>query len=201
MIGVCIFFKLNIQCIIFLLLVLNDIISTMYNKRYMDEVFKPQELHSKKAMRTVFDRLAHASIMRLNAASMDKVNILCLLICCFYVYWYWAWINILTEEKIFKITKSMSHKCLQRIIILFKPMELYIKWYFEEWRCVVCSSCMIWWQWLLSITLASVPDLKISFLSPSIILMDYELWYQDKLKLFLLWTPSMIISWRYVQLG
>ncbi|KAF6028871.1 OSCP1 [Bugula neritina] len=53
--------------------VLNDIISTMFNKRYMDEIFKPQELHSKKAMRTVFDRLAHASIMRLNAASMDKL--------------------------------------------------------------------------------------------------------------------------------
>ena len=77
------FVKLNIQCIIFLLLVLNDIISTMYNKRYMDEVFKPQELHSKKAMRTVFDRLAHASIMRLNAASMDKVNFLLQLISMF----------------------------------------------------------------------------------------------------------------------
>ena len=76
-------FKLNIQCILFLLLVLNDIISTMYNKRYMDEVFKPQELHSKKAMRTVFDRLAHASIMRLNAASMDKVNFLLQLISMF----------------------------------------------------------------------------------------------------------------------
>ena len=40
----------------------------------MDELFKPQPLYSKKAMRTVFDRLAHASIMRLNAASMDKVR-------------------------------------------------------------------------------------------------------------------------------
>lgn len=40
----------------------------------MEELFKPQELYSKKAMRTVFDRLAHASIMRLNAASMDKVS-------------------------------------------------------------------------------------------------------------------------------
>ena len=46
----------------------------MYNKRFIDEIFKSQELHSKKAMRTVFDRLAHASIMRLNAASMDKVG-------------------------------------------------------------------------------------------------------------------------------
>ncbi|XP_067941716.1 protein OSCP1-like [Watersipora subatra] len=53
--------------------VINDIISTMYNRRYMEEIFKPQELHSKKAMRTVFDRLAHASIMRLNAPSMDKL--------------------------------------------------------------------------------------------------------------------------------
>ncbi len=54
--------------------VLNDITGTMFNKRFMEELFKPQELYSKKAMRTVFDRLAHASIMRLNAASMDKVG-------------------------------------------------------------------------------------------------------------------------------
>lgn len=46
----------------------------MFNKRFMEELFKAQPLYSKKAMRTVFDRLAHASIMRLNAASMDKVN-------------------------------------------------------------------------------------------------------------------------------
>ena len=39
----------------------------------MEELFKPQDAYSKKAMRTVFDRLAHASIMRLNSASMDKV--------------------------------------------------------------------------------------------------------------------------------
>ncbi|XP_060077147.1 protein OSCP1-like [Ylistrum balloti] len=53
--------------------VLHDIIATMYHKRFMEELFKPQPLYSKKAMRTVFDRLAHASIMRLNAASMDKL--------------------------------------------------------------------------------------------------------------------------------
>ncbi|XP_013416760.1 protein OSCP1-like [Lingula anatina] len=53
--------------------VLHDIIATMFNKRFMEELFKPQELYSRKAMRTVFDRLAHASIMRLNAASMDKL--------------------------------------------------------------------------------------------------------------------------------
>uniref|UniRef100_A0AAV2MAH6 Organic solute carrier partner 1 n=1 Tax=Knipowitschia caucasica TaxID=637954 RepID=A0AAV2MAH6_KNICA len=53
--------------------VMNDIISTMFNKKFLEELFKPQELYSKKALRTVFDRLAHASIMRLNQASMDKL--------------------------------------------------------------------------------------------------------------------------------
>lgn len=53
---------------------MNDIITTMFNKNFLEELFKPQELYSKKALRTVFDRLAHASIMRLNQASMDKVS-------------------------------------------------------------------------------------------------------------------------------
>ncbi|XP_048880899.1 protein OSCP1 isoform X2 [Brienomyrus brachyistius] len=52
---------------------MNDIISTMFNKKFLEELFKPQELYSKRALRTVFDRLAHASIMRLNQASMDKL--------------------------------------------------------------------------------------------------------------------------------
>lgn len=50
----------------------------MFNKKFLEELFKPQELYSKKALRTVFDRLAHASIMRLNQASMDKVALLCI---------------------------------------------------------------------------------------------------------------------------
>lgn len=53
---------------------MHDIVGTMFNKRFMEELFKPQDTYSKKAMRTVFDRLAHASIMRLNSASMDKVK-------------------------------------------------------------------------------------------------------------------------------
>ncbi|XP_034610148.1 protein OSCP1 isoform X4 [Trachemys scripta elegans] len=56
-----------------LVAVMNDIITTMFNKKFMEELFKPQELYSKKALRTVYDRLAHASIMRLNQASMDKM--------------------------------------------------------------------------------------------------------------------------------
>jgi len=53
--------------------VMHDILCTMLNKRFMVELFKPQDAYSKKAMRLVFDRLAHASIMRLNSASMDKL--------------------------------------------------------------------------------------------------------------------------------
>lgn len=53
--------------------VMHDILCTMLNQRFMLELFKPQDAYSKKAMRIVFDRLAHASIMRLNAASMDKL--------------------------------------------------------------------------------------------------------------------------------
>uniref|UniRef100_A0A8C3H2F0 Organic solute carrier partner 1 n=1 Tax=Corvus moneduloides TaxID=1196302 RepID=A0A8C3H2F0_CORMO len=53
--------------------VMNDIISAMFKKNFMEELFKPQDLYSKKALRTVYDRLAHTSIMRLNQASMDKL--------------------------------------------------------------------------------------------------------------------------------
>lgn len=53
---------------------MNDIIGGIFNKKFMDELFKPQELYSRKALRTVFERLVHASIMRLNAPSMDKVR-------------------------------------------------------------------------------------------------------------------------------
>ncbi|KAL3882260.1 hypothetical protein ACJMK2_028622 [Sinanodonta woodiana] len=53
--------------------VLHDIVATMFHQKFVEELFKSQPLYSKKALRTVFDRLAHASIMRLNAASMDKL--------------------------------------------------------------------------------------------------------------------------------
>ena len=69
----------DLEGIFFIISVMHDIVGTMFNKRFMEELFKPQDTYSKKAMRTVFDRLAHASIMRLNSASMDKVPLLFLL--------------------------------------------------------------------------------------------------------------------------
>ncbi|XP_035537563.1 protein OSCP1a [Morone saxatilis] len=53
--------------------VLNDIVGTMFSKPFMDELLKPQQLYSHRTLKTVLTRLAHASIMRLNPASMDRL--------------------------------------------------------------------------------------------------------------------------------
>lgn len=53
--------------------VLNDVVRTMYYPRFIDELFKPQEMYSLQSTRQIFDRLAHSSIMRLNESSMDKL--------------------------------------------------------------------------------------------------------------------------------
>ncbi|KAG7219389.1 hypothetical protein INR49_002821 [Caranx melampygus] len=53
--------------------VMNDIIGTMFSKSFMDELLKPQQLYSHRTLKTVLTRIAHASIMRLNAASMDRL--------------------------------------------------------------------------------------------------------------------------------
>merc|ERR1719220_1531382 len=54
--------------------VMNDIVSTMFNRRSIEEIFqKHQPIHSRRALKTMFDKLAHASIMRLNSNSMDKL--------------------------------------------------------------------------------------------------------------------------------
>ncbi|XP_044028872.1 protein OSCP1a isoform X6 [Siniperca chuatsi] len=53
--------------------VMNDIVGTMFSKAFMDELLKPQQLYSHRTLKAVLTRLAHASIMRLNPASMDRV--------------------------------------------------------------------------------------------------------------------------------
>lgn len=53
--------------------VLNDVVRTMYYPRFVEELFKPQEMYSIQSTRQIFDRLAHSSIMRLNESSMDKL--------------------------------------------------------------------------------------------------------------------------------
>ncbi|XP_049328915.1 protein OSCP1-like [Astyanax mexicanus] len=53
--------------------VLNDIVRSMFSKAFMEELMKPQDLYSQRALRCVLTRLAHTSIMRLNPASMDRL--------------------------------------------------------------------------------------------------------------------------------
>merc|ERR1711939_128671 len=53
--------------------VLDDVVRTMFNPKFVAELFKPQDIYSPASMRQVFDRLAHSSIMRLSEASMDKL--------------------------------------------------------------------------------------------------------------------------------
>jgi len=53
--------------------VLNDVVRTMYYPRFIEELFKPQDMYSIHSTRQIFDRLAHSSIMRLNESSMDKL--------------------------------------------------------------------------------------------------------------------------------
>ena len=53
---------------------MNDIVGAMFNNKFIEEAFRPQELYPKKAVKHIFEKLAHSSIMRLNEASMDKVS-------------------------------------------------------------------------------------------------------------------------------
>lgn len=52
---------------------MNDITGIMLNQRFLAELFKPQEVYNKPALRQLFEDLAHASIMRLNSESMGKL--------------------------------------------------------------------------------------------------------------------------------
>ncbi|KAG8198304.1 hypothetical protein JTE90_021558 [Oedothorax gibbosus] len=60
--------------------VLQDIVSTMFNDQFIDELFKPQHMYSRSAMQTVFEKLVHSSIMRLNSSSMGKLYDLMLMV-------------------------------------------------------------------------------------------------------------------------
>ncbi|XP_029023825.1 protein OSCP1a isoform X4 [Betta splendens] len=53
--------------------VLNDVTATLFGPSFVDELLKPQQLYSHRTLKTVLTRLAHASIMRLNPASMDRL--------------------------------------------------------------------------------------------------------------------------------
>eukprot|EP00002_Diphylleia_rotans_P010700 TRINITY_DN2123_c0_g1_i1.p2 TRINITY_DN2123_c0_g1~~TRINITY_DN2123_c0_g1_i1.p2 ORF type:complete len:357 (-),score=84.53 TRINITY_DN2123_c0_g1_i1:1646-2716(-) len=53
--------------------VMQDIVKSMFTTRFVEEVFKPQDMYPHSSVRTIFDRLAHSSIMRLSESSMEKL--------------------------------------------------------------------------------------------------------------------------------
>ena len=57
-----------------------DIVGQMFEEKFLAKVFTPQVLLSNREVRLVFDRLAHASFMRLNPSSMDKVSVIIIII-------------------------------------------------------------------------------------------------------------------------
>ncbi|XP_055929795.1 protein OSCP1-like [Argiope bruennichi] len=60
--------------------VIQDIISTMLNDQFIKELFEPQHMYSRSAMQSVFEKLVHSSIMRLNSNSMSKLYDLMLMV-------------------------------------------------------------------------------------------------------------------------
>jgi len=53
--------------------VLQEILKFMFNKTFLEELFKPQERHSYTATKHLFTKLAHSSVMKLNENSMSKL--------------------------------------------------------------------------------------------------------------------------------
>ena len=53
--------------------VLQDIIKSMLSPQFVEELFRPQPMYTLKSTKQIFERLAHSSIMKLNATSMQKL--------------------------------------------------------------------------------------------------------------------------------
>lgn len=54
--------------------VLNDVVRTWFDNKFVEALFKPQQLYSLAATREVFERLAHSSIMRLNSSRYNNFH-------------------------------------------------------------------------------------------------------------------------------
>lgn len=59
--------------------VLQDVIGAMFSEKFVEELLRPQPMYSHASVRQIFERLAHASIMKLNTSSMDKLyDLMCM---------------------------------------------------------------------------------------------------------------------------
>ncbi|XP_054712365.1 protein OSCP1-like [Uloborus diversus] len=101
--------------------VIQDIIGTMLNDQFIEELFKPQKMYSRSAMQCVFEKLVHSSIMRLNSNSMSKLYDLMLMVFKYQVA------NCLCPEDILLVT--LNHldaikNCAKPYPDLMKKVEL-----------------------------------------------------------------------------
>jgi hypothetical protein len=53
--------------------VLSDIVKSMLSESFQLELFRPQAMYSMNSIKQIFQKLAHSSIMKLNATSMSKL--------------------------------------------------------------------------------------------------------------------------------
>ncbi|PRP89178.1 hypothetical protein PROFUN_01898 [Planoprotostelium fungivorum] len=53
--------------------VLSDIVSAMFDTKVVDELFKPQEMHTPAMVKGYIDRLVHSSVMKLNESSLSML--------------------------------------------------------------------------------------------------------------------------------
>jgi hypothetical protein len=53
--------------------VLSDIVKSMLSESFQVELFRPQPMYSMTSIKQIFQKLAHSSIMKLNATSMSKL--------------------------------------------------------------------------------------------------------------------------------
>ena len=52
---------------------LNDILSTMLNRQFVADMFRPGQLSPPSAMKALMEKIVHASIMRLGPDSLEKL--------------------------------------------------------------------------------------------------------------------------------
>ena len=56
----------------------NDILQVAFNRKFINEIFTHhQPIYSKKVLKAMFERLAHASTIRVTPESLDKVSFFC----------------------------------------------------------------------------------------------------------------------------
>lgn len=53
--------------------VMADIVTTMFKTKFTDQLMQPQTMYSRHAVRSMFDKLVHSSIMTIESESMDKL--------------------------------------------------------------------------------------------------------------------------------